>query len=129
MSLGHTGTEFIAANTPVFWEAPTPDEIAKQHEIRGMPPDAVYPMIKPYSQESLATVMADALVGEFSQSGTANIKIDDTLSDGDRKKTKKIIADLIKKKVKVWRRVIGWTLNDCEPGKFFPTCFVCRISG
>ena len=85
-----------------------------------MPPDAVYPMIKPYSQESLATVMADALVGEFSEPGTANIKIDNTLSDDQKKETKKIIADLIKKKVKVWRRVIGWTLNDCEPGKFFP---------
>ena len=93
-----------------------------------MPPDAVYPMIKPYSQESLATVMAAALVDET----TVDINIKKTgsgMTDDEKKRTKKIIADLIKKKVKVWRRVIGWTLNDCEPGKFFPTCFVCRISG
>ena len=89
----------------MFWDAPTDPEKDKQRQIRGMPPDAVYPTIKPYSQENLASIMADALVGS-------------SLGLDDNDDTKDLIKNLIRKKMSSWRRVIGWTLNDCEPGKF-----------
>ena len=104
----HTGTDFIAANTPVFWSAPDEQELKDQPTIRGMPPDAVYPTIKAYSQENLASIMADALVGSGDLAVSATKDTDDA---------KEIIKKLIRKKMSAWRRVIGWTLNDCEPGK------------
>ena len=106
MSLVHTGTEFIPANTPVFWEAPEVD--AKPLIIKGMPQDAVYPLIKPYSAETLSGLMADAIITDsVAVPGTAPAE-----TDPERKTIKGQLKTILKKKLSVWSRVIGWTLNE-----------------
>ena len=114
----HTGTDFIAANTPVFWSAPDEQELKDQPTIRGMPPDAVYPTIKAYSQENLASIMADALTQQEVKVNNQIITPANELGLDNKDATKEIIKKLIRKKMSAWRRVIGWTLNDCEPGKY-----------
>ena len=106
VSLVHTGDEFIPANTPVFWEAP---KVGQKHLIiKGMPEDAVYPLIKPYSAETLSGLMADAIITDplSVPAGDAQISID------DKKNLKGQLKTILKKKLSVWSRVIGWTLNE-----------------
>ena len=125
VSMVHTGTDFISANTPVFWDCPDKETIAKQKLIKGMPPDAVYPDIKAYSTENLTDLLADSIIAY-----TATPQGTTPLSDGDKAVTnlgknasdtakldiKRVLQGIFAKKMSVWRRVIGWTLNDCEPG-------------
>ena len=65
-----------------------------------MPEGAVYPLIKAYNVEN----MTEALAKEISK-----------MKDFDATEKEKI-KNLIRAKMSMWRRVIGWSLNDCEPG-------------
>lgn len=103
----HTGHEFIPANTPVFWEAP--DRTDNPEVIKGMPNDAVYPLIKAYKAETLTGIIADALINTR-DSGSDSL---DALGVGpDARVTKAALKSILRKKLSVWSRVIGWTLNE-----------------
>ena len=107
MSLVHTGKEFIPANTPVFWEAPKLDD--KPLVIKGMPEDAVYPLIRPYSAETLSGLMADAIITD---STVAVPLIAPGKTTPERATLKGQLKNILKKKLSVWSRGIGWTLNE-----------------
>lgn len=107
MSLVHTGNEFIPANTPVFWEAP---EVGQKHLIiKGMPEDAVYPLIRPYSAETLSGLMADAIITDAEVEVP---KVAPAKTAPARATIKRQLKTILKKKLSVWSRVIGWTLNE-----------------
>lgn len=86
----------------MYWEAPKQGEQGDNDpiEIKGMPEDAVYPLIKAYNVENMTEALAEQIyrVPGFPQDQKIEIK------------------NLIRAKMSMWRRVIGWSLNDCEPG-------------
>ena len=84
----------------MYWEAPKQDD-NDPIEIKGMPEDAVYPLIKAYNVENMTENLASEIFGEAG-----------TLPEEKKEK----IKNLIRAKMSMWRRVIGWSLNDCEPG-------------
>ena len=92
----HTGKEFIPANTPVFWEAPEKTDVPVV--VKGMPQDAVYPLLKPYQAETLTSTIAQAL-----------IDAPNTLNVIGEKAALELI---LRRKLSAWSRVIGWTLNE-----------------
>lgn len=104
MSLVHTGDEFIPANTPVFWQAPELSD--KPLVIKGMPEDAVYPLIKAYSAETLSGLMADAIITDNT------VDVPGVVPTTRRATIKGQLKTILKKKLSVWSRVIGWTLNE-----------------
>ena len=124
VSMVHTGTDFIAANTPVFWESPDEKTIKAQKQIKGMPPDAIYPNIKAYSTENLTDLLADSIMNYTAPTDGAtdgeravgNFAPANSTSDQQKIDIKRVLRGVFGKKMSVWRRVIGWTLNDCEPG-------------
>ena len=92
----HTGKEFIPANTPVFWEAPEKTDVPVV--VKGMPQDAVYPLLKPYQAETLTSSIAQALIDA---AYTLNVI-------GE----KSALELILRRKLSAWSRVIGWTLNE-----------------
>ena len=92
----HTGKEFIPANTPVFWEAPEKTDVPVV--VKGMPQDAVYPLLKPYQAETLTSTIADALIASRTTPFTAA--------------EKNALELILRRKLSAWSRVIGWTLNE-----------------
>ena len=96
VSLVHTGKEFIPANTPVYWKAPEKTDVPVV--VKGMPQDAVYPLLMPYQAETLTSTIADALIDSGNTTNTASEKA--------------ALELILRRKLSAWSRVIGWTLNE-----------------
>ena len=116
----NTGNEFIPANTPIYWDAP--EERDSKLPIKGMPEGAIYPEIKPYTQDNMAAALAEGLIaynGKGAQASAANTAftaLGTGYGEDEKRAVKEILSKIIGEKMSMWRRVIGWTLNDSEQG-------------